>query len=247
MNLVEFYGASASWLLSTPFMKKVYFSLLVNLVACMVGPGNELLAMKKERTVPFTIETLARDKWFIKLNNAINRFDPEYLRLVYNDARTNEQLTECATQLFGNLKTCPLNIEWQAQIAAFYHFSSVHQLKEHAALILNSIEKLAARYGFQKSFLLNGGVKPARKLYAKNKLYGYPTLVKRRPGMAWRDFVADYFRDFDYTYYMYKNEPDQNIRINLRATSCLCAFVARKNTLEPRRHQGAKIHKENLK
>ncbi len=191
-------------------MKKAYFSLSVILVAFIISFGQEPQTMKKKRTVLLTTEKLAADIWFIKLNNAINRFDPEYLRLVYNDTRTNEELFECANQLFEDLKNCPVNRKWQVQMAAFYHFSSVDELNENVALIVTSLQKLAARYGLQKKFLLDGGAKPARKLYAKNKLYGYPTLIKRKPGMAWRDFVSNYFRDFDYIFYIYKDEPSQN-------------------------------------
>jgi hypothetical protein len=157
-------------------MKKIYFSLLVIIAACVIaitGCRKNQEASKDTGAVTLTAEGLSKDESFISLNNAISRFDPQYLVLVYKDKRTIKEITELSNELLKQLNTSPESILYQKQLADFYHFASVDQLKQYSATITESLKKIDAKYNFQKTlFTGNGGqlYYKARVLFAKDKL-----------------------------------------------------------------------------
>jgi hypothetical protein len=189
-------------------MKRVYLSLLVilsvSLITFMSCRKNQDGA-KETVSAIVTPEGLAKDGAFMKLNDAINRFDPKYLQLVYKETKTTDQLIKEGNDLLIQLQTNPDNPGFQKQLADFYHFSSVVQLKEFSAAITENLKKLNEKYDFQKTLFVAGGGKPyaiARSLYAKNKIDNYPAGAKKTDGL-WSDFVDTYFSEFGYYSDMY--------------------------------------------
>jgi hypothetical protein len=185
-------------------MKKIYFSLLVIIVASIIGITG---CKKNQEAIPdtgvvsLTAEGLAKDESFIKLNNAISRFDPQYLVLVYKDKRTIKEITERSNELLTQLSTSPESILYQKQLADFYHFASVDQLKQYSASITESLKKIDAKYNFQKTlFSGNGGqlYYKARGLYAKDQVYAIQNADKGvRTNGLWLDLVESELSSFE--------------------------------------------------
>lgn len=185
-------------------MKKIYFSLLVIIVACIIGITG---CRKNQEAIPdtgavsLTVEGLAKDESFIRLNNAISRFDPQYLVLVYKDKRTIKEITERSNDLLIQLSTYPESILFQKQLADFYHFASVDQLKQYSATITENLKKLDAKYDFQKTlFSGNGGqlYYKARGLYAKDQVYAIQNADKGvRTNGLWLDLVESELSSFE--------------------------------------------------
>jgi hypothetical protein len=190
-------------------MKKVYFSLLVILAACIIGITGcrKNQESTKGSGAVLTAESLSKDEAFMKLNNAISRFDPKYLVLVYKDPRTTDEIVKASNDLLIQLKTDPESILYQKQLADFYHFSSVTQLKEYSAAITESLKKLDAKYDLQKTlFTGDEGSRlfnKARGLYAKDRLADNPGDARKKTTGLWSDFVDIYASDFGYNSSVY--------------------------------------------
>ena len=151
-------------------------------------------------------EDLAKDEIFIKLNDAINRFDLKYLQLVYKDVRNTSELIAGVNDVMIAFKTNSEDITNQQRMADFYHFISIDELKEYSTLISNSLMALDEKFDFKKTLFNNDGGKlyyEARKIYAKNKNQqnSNTPIVKKVSGI-WLDFVEKYLSEFDYLNYV---------------------------------------------
>jgi hypothetical protein len=185
-------------------MKKIYFALLVIIVAGIIGitgcKKNQEVAREME-PITLTAEGLSKDESFIKFNTAISRFDPQYLVLVYKDKRTIKEITERSNDLLIQLNTNPESILYQKQLADFYHFASVDQLKQYSATITENLKKLDAKYDFQKTlFTGNGGqlYYKARGLYAKDQVNALQNADKGvRTNGLWLDLVESELSSFE--------------------------------------------------
>ena len=117
------HDANRGGVIKTTYMKRVYFSLLAVACACIItffSCRKSQEASKGQGAIVLTTEGLAKDEPFIKLNDAINRFDPKYLQLVYKDNRTTQQIVEQGNDLLIQLNTNPESILFQTQLADFY-------------------------------------------------------------------------------------------------------------------------------
>ena len=185
-------------------MKKIYVGMLalfsVSLVLFISCRKN---TVAENGAVVLTAEALSKDAGFISLNDAINRFDPNYLVLVYRDTRTVPQLIAAGNDLLIQLKTDPGNRQYQQQLADHYRFSSVEELKQYSDRITSSMQQLDARYDFNKTlFVAKGGqlYYKARLFYIKDKLASRQA-VKRTDGserkpQLWQEFVDAYYSNF---------------------------------------------------
>jgi hypothetical protein len=204
-------------------MKRVYFLLLVVLalgITTLISCQKNQEQAKESTAVNINADELSKDESFIKLNDAINRFDPKYLTLVFNEPKTTDALLARSKELMLQLNTYPENIAFQKDLADFYHFSSVDQLKQYSAAITESLKALDTKYNFKRTLFVNGGGQmfyDARKLYAKNKLAAYPTVAKMSTTNGtvvkngiWLDFVETYMSSFDY--YEYVSSDDESLQ-----------------------------------
>ena len=214
-------------------MKRVYFLLLVVLalgITTLISCQKNQEQAKESTAVNINADELAKDESFIKLNDAINRFDPKYLTLVFNEPKTTDALLARSKELMLQLNTYPENIAFQKDLADFYHFSSVDQLKQYSAAITASLKALDTKYNFKRTLFVNGGGQTfydARKLYAKNKLAAYPTVAKMSTNNGtvvkngiWLDFVETYMSSFGYLNYVAEDESFQEQRDGGGGYSC---------------------------
>lgn len=203
-------------------MKRVYLLLVVVFVlgiTTLISCRKNQEPVKELTAVSINADDLSKDESFIKLNDAINRFDPKYLTLVFNEPKTTDALLARSKELMLQLNTYPENVVFQKELADFYHFSSVDQLKQYSAAITESLKALDTKYNFKRTLFANGGGQmfyDARKLYAKNKLAAYPTVAKMSTNNGtvvkngiWLDFVEMYMSSFGY--YEYLSSDDESL------------------------------------
>lgn len=189
--------------------------MLVILAACIIsitGCRKNQDSVKDQGSAVLTAEGLSKDAPFIKLNDAISRFDPTYLVMVYKDTRTIKEIIEKSNDLLVQLKTDPESAPFQKQLADFYHFSSVAQLKEYSIAVSENLKKLDEKYDLKKTLFVGNGSKifyEARRMYAKYKLDNPPGVRTKTDGL-WSDFVDTYFSEFDYNTYLYNEEFGQS-------------------------------------
>lgn len=153
-------------------------------------------------------EKLAGDESFEKLNNAINRFDPEYLILVYHDTRTPREITETSFEILKKLDADPTNTAIQKELAEFYHLNSFQDFSIYSKNISDGIKELDTKFNFTKEVMANNKTDEflnARALYARN-IYNRSINNQSGPhyriainstGTNWEEYVddaLDYFR-----------------------------------------------------
>ena len=121
----------------------------------------------------YTPVDLAGDPAFVGLNDALNRFDPHYLQLVYKDQRTKDEINDSSRALLLKLQAKPESILLQQELANFYKFNSIAELKYYSDQIIINASSIKNKYfANNKSFTsqeVNTYFK-ARSLYAKSKM-----------------------------------------------------------------------------
>lgn len=182
--------------------------VLVVFAVCIMGflgcRKNQDL-VKEPGGITLSAEEIAKNESFIGLNDAISRFDPQYLVRVYKDKRSIKEIVDRSNDLLLQLQTHPESPVFQQQIADFYHFRSVAELKNYSASITDNLKALNKQFDFKKTLFAEGGGQlyfKARGLYAKNKLDAYPNNARKTTGL-WTEFVDAYFSSFDYNTYVY--------------------------------------------
>lgn len=197
-------------------MKRIYVLLLVAIAAGAVS----ITGCKKNQDKPAEIsaavissEGLANDQSFVKLNDAISRFDPKYLQLVYKDKRTEAEISKASLELLQELGTNPENVVTQQKLANFYHFKTVEELKTYSSGITESLKVLDKKYDLRNS-VSNGNAGKlffkARGQLAKAKIDNYPNNARQTNGL-WTEFVDQYFSEFDYNTYVYDESMSANL------------------------------------
>jgi hypothetical protein len=186
-------------------MKRLYSLLVIALLAAAI------ITSCKKTTVADTTggitdaEELAKDESFAAMNAAADRFDPQYLRLVYQDTRTVEELSTLSTDLIARWKAEPRNAEVIHQLVTLYHFKNEEQLKACAEKISSSLAELNNKYDLAKLLQTQHGshmMYKARCLQAKAKVDAGDPSQKKVNGL-WSDMVDGIINDFHYAAYIY--------------------------------------------
>lgn len=191
-------------------MKRIYVSILafaVLITIVCIGCKKNQDSTKDQGFVTFSAEGLSKDASFIELNDAMNRFDPKYLQLVFHDGRSMEDLIKKSESLIQQLSMYPDQPAFQKEMADFYHFSSVEQLKLYSGKISENLQRLYQRPELkQRLFSDKGGILffQARTLYAKHKIESTQNGdVKKQANSLWNEMVDTYLSDFGYLSYVY--------------------------------------------
>lgn len=191
-------------------MKRIYVSILAFtalLIFAGVGCKKNQDITSNEGVVSFSAEGLSKDATFIELNDAMNRFDPKYLQLVFHDGRSTEELIKKSESLIQQLSLYPDQPAFQKAMADFYHFSSVDQLKLYSGKIRENLNRLYQRPEWkQKLFSEKGGLFffQARTQYAKHKMESSQNGdVRRQTNSLWNEMVDTYLSDFGYISVVY--------------------------------------------
>lgn len=162
---------------------------LVFLIACskkeVQGPVSNPPSPSIEN--PFT------SKFFGDLNDAIARFDPLYLQIVYKDKRSREDLNELAKGLLNQFNQDPTNLIIQKQLVELYHFDSFSALQQTSSIISYNAKSIKIQYFQNTSDLTNGQIKmlsEARKNFIKTKIASLEKAIQKKSSGLWSDNAA---------------------------------------------------------
>lgn len=159
--------------------------------------------------LPPTPEILSMDNDFLELNECLDRFDPKYLQVVYNDKRTNEEINTEASKKINQLFKSPDNHQYQIALSDFYKFSSFQELIKFSNTIILSKTALISKYFNNKTLIFDSTVKNyylARRLYAKHKLQLIKNYTDRKSSFGvGQDYVEANLSSFNY-YELVSNE-----------------------------------------
>ena len=171
--------------------------LIMFLVACTKSNDSpNIIANNKD-----IANEMAATESFVSLNDAITKFDPFYLQVMYKDTRTIDEIQKQSTRLITEINKNPNNLAAQKELADFYHFKSFSELQKASELISSSAEKFRFKYSsLNKLQKLNQNkiISDARKLFINNKMELLEKASQKRATGMWNDMVDDILRDWEY-------------------------------------------------
>ena len=144
---------------------------------------------------------MATTESFVSLNDAITKFDPFYLQVMYKDTRTIDEIQKQGSSLITEINKNPNNLATQKALAEFYHFKSFSELQRASELISSSAEKFRSKYSSLNQLQKvdqNKIISDARKLFINNKMELLEKASQKRATGMWNDMVDGILRDWEY-------------------------------------------------
>ena len=176
-----------------------FFSILLImfLVACTKSNDSpNIIANNKD-----IANEMAATESFVSLNDAITKFDPFYLQVMYKDTRTIDEIQKQGSSLITEINKNPNNLATQKALAEFYHFKSFSELQRASELISSSAEKFRSKYSSLNQLQKvdqNKIISDARKLFINNKMELLEKASQKRATGMWNDMVDGILRDWEY-------------------------------------------------
>ena len=176
-----------------------FFSILLImfLVACTKSNDSpNIVANNKD-----IANEMAVTESFVSLNDAITKFDPFYLQVMYKDTRTIDEIQKQGSSLITEINKNPNNLATQKALAEFYHFKSFSELQRASELISSSAEKFRSKYSSLNQLQKvdqNKIISDARKLFINNKMELLEKASQKRATGMWNDMVDGILRDWEY-------------------------------------------------
>jgi hypothetical protein len=177
--------------------KFFYILLIMFLVACTKSNDTpNIVANNKD-----IANEIATTESFVSLNDAITKFDPFYLQVMYKDTRTIDEIQKQGSSLITEINKNPNNLATQKALAEFYHFKSFTELQKASQLISSSAEKFRSKYSTLNQLQKvdqNKIISDARKLYINNKIELLEKASQKRATGMWNDMVDGILIDWEY-------------------------------------------------
>jgi hypothetical protein len=171
--------------------------LIMFLVACTKSNDTpNIVANNKD-----IANEIATTESFVSLNDAITKFDPFYLQVMYKDTRTIDEIQKQGSSLITEINKNPNNLATQKALAEFYHFKSFTELQKASQLISSSAEKFRSKYSTLNQLQKvdqNKIISDARKLYINNKIELLEKASQKRATGMWNDMVDGILIDWEY-------------------------------------------------
>jgi hypothetical protein len=144
---------------------------------------------------------MATTESFVSLNDAITKFDPFYLQVMYKDVRTIDEIQKQGSSLITEINKNPNNLATQKALAEFYHFDSFSDLQKASQLISSSAEKFRSKYSTLNQLQKvdqNKIISNARRLFINNKIELLEKASQKRATGMWNDMVDGILIDWEY-------------------------------------------------
>jgi hypothetical protein len=176
-----------------------FFSILLImfLVACTKSNDTpNIVANNKD-----IANEMATTESFVSLNDAITKFDPFYLQVMYKDVRTIDEIQKQGSSLITEINKNPNNLATQKALAEFYHFDSFSDLQKASQLISSSAEKFRSKYSTLNQLQKvdqNKIISNARRLFINNKMELLEKASQKRAKGLWNDMVDGILIDWEY-------------------------------------------------
>lgn len=138
---------------------------------------------------------------FDELNEAIARFDPLYLQIVYKDKRTREVIQEEASRLLTELNQNPASPLVQKALIELYHFNSFTELQKVSNTITNNSDALKKGLHVRDTVLSKENLHQltqARNAFIKNKINTLEKASQKSSTGLWTDNAAWILDQFHY-------------------------------------------------
>ena len=192
----------------TIHLTALYFFTIIFLIACT----------KKELSVPLVdplppiVENPVTSQLFDDLNEALSRFDPLYLQVMYKDKRTKEAIHEESKGLLQQLNTEPDNLNVQKKLTDLYHFASYSELQLYSNTIRINTSSIKTNLFRNEHALTSPQEKiiiAARNSFLKNKVIQLKAASEKNSSGLWTD-NANWILN-QYHYYSLVSNQEMNL------------------------------------
>ncbi len=176
-------------------------------------------------------DVISIDENLIALDDAMKRFDPLYLQVIYKEKRTKEELQNLSQELLMAYYKNKDNELVQKALSDFYHFESFEALvKASNALTQNALLLKNKYFNNQESPTTKQRLSffDARKKYLQNKLTVLEKAKQKKASGLWNDMADEIERQLHYYTLVYNEEfeSDMNGGGAECSESCCLEFVA---------------------
>lgn len=180
-------------------------------------------------------DVIPTDESLEAFNDAMVRFDPLYLQVVFKEIKTKEQIQAASKELLIELNKNVTNQEAQKAITELYHFESFEALQKVSFALTQTASALKIQFFNNKEAPTAEQKKAfseARKAFIKNKLTVLEKASQKRATGLWNDMADEIERQFHYYTLVYNEEfeSDMNGGGADCNESCCLEFVACQQT-----------------
>lgn len=183
----------------------------------------------------YSPDTIGTDETLAAFNDAMVRFDPLYLQVVFKEIKSKEQIQATSKDLLIELNKNAADKIAQKALTELYHFESFEALKKASDALTQNASALKIK-------LFNNNESPtteqrkafydARKRFIKNKLTALEKANQKRATGLWNDMADEIERQFHYYSLIYNEEFESEMNGGGAECneSCCLEFVACQQT-----------------
>ncbi len=157
----------------------------------------------------YTPDVITTDESLAAFNDAMIRFDPLYLQVMFKESKTREQIQEASKDLLIEFNKDPNNIAVQKELVDLYHFENLESLQNASdALTQNALLLKNQYFNNQESPTTKQRLSffEARKKYLQNKLNALEKAKQKKATGLWNDMADEIERQFHYYTLVYNEE-----------------------------------------
>ncbi len=157
----------------------------------------------------YSPDTIGTDETLAAFNDAMVRFDPLYLQVIFKEIKSKEQIQATSKELLIELNKNATDKIAQKALTGLYHFESFEALKKASDALTQNALVLKIRFFNNKETPTTEQRKAfndARKRFIKNKLTVLEKSNQKRATGLWNDMADEIERQFHYYSLIYNEE-----------------------------------------
>lgn len=157
----------------------------------------------------YTPDVITTDESLAAFNDAMIRFDPLYLQVMFKESKTKEQIQAAGKDLLIEFNKNPNNIAVQKELVDLYHFESFEALKKTSGALSKNASILKIKFFQNKDLPTTQERKlffESRKALIKNKLIVLEKAKQKKASGLWNDMADEIERQFHYYTLVYNEE-----------------------------------------
>lgn len=179
----------------------------------------------------YSPDTIGTDETLAAFNDAMVRFDPLYLQVVFKEIKSKEQIQATSKELLIELNKNAADKIAQKALTELYHFEFFEALKKASDALTQNALVLKIRFFNNKETPTTEQRKAfndARKRFIKNKLTVLEKANQKRATGLWNDMADEIERQFHYYSLIYNEEFESEMNGGAAECneSCCLEFVS---------------------
>ncbi len=178
----------------------------------------------------YSPDTIGTDETLAAFNDAMVRFDPVYLQVVFKEIKSKEQIQAVSKNLLIELNKNATDKIAQKALTELYHFESFEALEKASIALTQNASALKIKFfnnNEAPTTEQKKALSEARKMFIKNKLTVLEKANQKRASGLWNDMADEIERQFHYYTLIYNEEFESEMNGGAECNeSCCLEFVS---------------------